>query len=148
MVAICIYMSKLAEAHYMMILTIDNQWQSTRHTINWTVSISVQFSKSLHVQLIPSRNHRNTITLISSSLGDALERLANERRLLQFVPPQAFFCVFKYCCSSSAECSQDQLHIGTPYVEVFDYFHRTYVVLILPRFHLRQVKHLQCTRNS
>ena len=110
--------------------------------------ICLKFSNSLHVQWTPSLNHRNMNTRITSCFRDDLEHLSNERRLLKYVSPQTFVCFFKYCCSSSAECSQDQLHIGTPYVEVYDYFHRTYVVLILLRFHLRQVKHLQCTRNS
>ena len=100
------------------------------------------------VQLIPSLNLRNAITRISSCFSDALERLANEGRLLQFVSRRTFVCFFKYCCPPSAECPQDHLCTGTPYVEVYEYSHRTYVVLILPRFHLRQVKRLQGTRNS
>ena len=57
--------------------------------------------------------------------------MANERRLLQFVSPQTFFCFLRCCYSSSAECTQDQLFIGAPYL-AYENFHRTYVVLILP----------------
>ena len=63
--------------------------------------------------------------------------LANERRLLQFVSLQTFVCFPKYCNSSSARCPQDQLCVRTPYAKVYECFHRTFVVLILPRYHLR-----------
>ena len=49
---------------------------------------------------------------------------------MRFLSPQAFFCFLKCCYSSGAECPQDQLCIGTPYVETNENFHRTYVVLI------------------
>ena len=114
-----------------MILTTDNQYQSTKHVINSTVSISFKFSNSLHVRWTPSLNHYTYFIVLQRWFG-AFGKWAQTSEV----------CFTTNCRLRFQKLLliKRRMSAKTIYEDVYEYSYHTYVVLIWPRFHLRQIK--------